>query len=47
MVAKIADLLGLVVREEWALGKFFEYLGKVFSAGIAGPGRRCGQRNRD
>lgn len=33
MVAKIADLLGLVVREEWALGKFFEYLGKVFSAG--------------
>lgn len=32
MVSKIAELLGLVVREEWALGKFFEYLGKMFSS---------------
>lgn len=32
MVSKIAELLGLVIREEWALTKFFEYVGKMFSS---------------
>lgn len=32
MVSKIAELLGLAIREEWALAKFFEYVGKMFSS---------------